>query len=109
MSYKIEKFDTGDNEIGWLFRIYKDEKPIAIMKPEDFDRLKQAEKLADQTYKSLVKYGRTCGLAAAYKGQEIAELSRKMVLVSAELAAINQILEEIQGLENGIETATDWL
>jgi len=94
MSYKIEKCDTGD-----LFRIYKDETPIAIMKPEDFENLKQAESLADQTYKLLFEYGKSFGLASAYKGQEIAELSRKMVLVSAELAAINQILEEIQDTE----------
>lgn len=91
MSYKLKQISTSDP----IF-IYKDGDQIAVMMPEDFDHIEKAAYHADKTYKAIYDYGLKLGHYGTYKRQEIADLARKMALISSELNAIHEILEDMQ-------------
>lgn len=91
MSYKLEQISPSDP----IF-IYKDNNQIAVMMPEDFDHIEKAAYHADKTYKAIYDYGLKLGHYGAYKHDVTTDLARKMVLISSELNAIHQILEDMQ-------------
>lgn len=91
MSYKLKQKNPSDPVF-----IYKDDNQIAVMMPEDFEHMENAAYFANQAYKAMFKYGESTGHYGAYKCQEMADLTRKMVLISAELNALNQILEDMR-------------